>query len=387
MNLAFKDIRFNFARFMLTVAGIGFLIAASIGMVGLYRGIIADALLVIDKIGTDLWVVQGQRQGPFSESSSVPASLDERVRSIPNTTNVRRYVQFSYQFEHNGRQRRAAISGLDYPTDKGGWLDLVYGRNLNAGHHEAIADLGVGLALGEHIVLGHDTFRIVGLTKGMVDMSGDAMIFISLNDAITLAATRTPEEVLLTRARAANAKTSGTGAGDDSASRHVGAVLVSVPSAADMEKVRAALMRWGDVNVLSTKEQHDLLLNQRLWRLRVQILAFTAVLLAVMALVISVIVYTMTIEKLHQIAMLKLIGARNSLIISMIVQQAALIGIGGFGLGLILANLIFPYFPRRIVIEPADLAMLFAAVAAISGLASLFGISRALRVRAQEVLS
>lgn len=68
MNLAFKDIRFNLPRFMLTALGVAFLMTASIGMVGLYRGIVADALLVIERIGADLWVVQGGRQGPFSVS-------------------------------------------------------------------------------------------------------------------------------------------------------------------------------------------------------------------------------------------------------------------------------------------------------------------------------
>ena len=146
-------------------------------------------------------------------------------------------------------------------------------------------------------------------------------------------------------------------------------------------------MRWGDANVISKAEQRDLLLNQRLWRLRVQILAFTSVLLLVTAIVISLILYTMTMEKLHQIALMKLLGAENSRIVSMILQQAALIGLFGFALSLLLANTVFPWFPRRIVMLPSDLAMLFAILCVICVIASWFGIARALKVRAQEVLS
>ena len=65
MNLAIKDIRYSFGRFLLTAAGVGFLITASIGMIGLYRGIVADALLLIEHIGADLWVVQGGHSGPL----------------------------------------------------------------------------------------------------------------------------------------------------------------------------------------------------------------------------------------------------------------------------------------------------------------------------------
>ena len=151
--------------------------------------------------------------------------------------------------------------------------------------------------------------------------------------------------------------------------------------------MRRAILAWGDANVLGRADQRNLLLDQRLWRLRVQILAFTGVLLVVMAIVISLIIYMLTQEKRHQIAMLKLIGARNGVIVGMISVQAYLIGAGGLALGLGLSKLIFPFFPRRVVIDPADIALLALAIAVISGLASLLGISRALKVRAQEVLS
>jgi putative ABC transport system permease protein len=146
-------------------------------------------------------------------------------------------------------------------------------------------------------------------------------------------------------------------------------------------------MAWGDANVLSKADQENLLLNQRLWRLRVQILAFTAVLLVVMAIVISLIIYMLTMEKRHQIAMLKLIGARNSVIVRMIAEQSYLIGAGGLLGGIALAKLIFPFFPRRVVLDPGDVGLLALAVALICGFASVLGISRALKVRAQEVLS
>jgi len=167
----------------------------------------------------------------------------------------------------------------------------------------------------------------------------------------------------------------------------IAAVLVRLAPNADPARVRAAIGRWGDANVLSQAQQRDLLLNQRLWRLRIQILAFTAVLLLVTSIVVALIIYTLTMEKLHQIALLKLIGARNGVIVSMILQQAALIGISGFALAVLLAHLVFPHFPRRIVILASDLGILFTILCALCTLASWFGIARALKVRAQEVLA
>jgi putative ABC transport system permease protein len=378
MNLAFKDIRFNLGRFVMTAAGVGFLVTASIGMVGLYRGIVADALLIIDGIGADLWVVQGERSGPFAESSAIAATMDRRVEGLPGVADVRRFFQMSQQFRFQGQDLRAALTGVDFPRDDGSWITLEGGRRLASGHFEAIADVSTGLSIDDVVRFGQDDYRIVGTTRGMVDATGDGLVFVTINDILTIAAQRTSEEVLLARADPTRRA---------SAAARIAAVLVRLHPGVDASALDAAIAAWGDANVVSHAEQRSLLLDQRLWRLRVQILAFTAVLLVVMAIVISLIIYTLTIEKLHQIAMLKLIGARNAVIVAMIAEQAALIGAGGFAFGLMLSNLIFPYFPRRVVIDRGDLAMLALAIAVICAFASLLGISRALNVRAQEVLS
>lgn len=387
MNLALKDVRHNFGRFVMTAAGVAFLVTASIGMIGLYRGIVADALLVIDRIGADLWVVQGGRAGPFSESSAIASDMDRRVESVAGDATVRRFVQVSQQFDYQGRSLRASLTGLDYPKDTGAWVPLIAGRHLTNGHFEAIADVSVGLRLGAVVRLGQDDFTIVGLAAGMVDMGGDGLLFVTVNDAKAIAQRRTSEEVLLARSRAgtpATATTDGSSVAQDS---KIAAVLVKLNPAADEAAVRRAIMAWGDANVLSRADQRSLLLDQRLWRLRIQILAFTGVLQVVMAIVISLIIYMLTQEKRHQIAMLKLIGARNGVIVRMIAGEAYLIGAGGLVLGLGLSKLIFPWFPRRVVMDPADIAMLGLVIAIICGFASLLGIWRALKVRAQEVLS
>lgn len=54
MNLAAKDIRHNLARFALTTFGIGLLLMIVMGMAGIYRGLVAEAVLLVDKIGADL---------------------------------------------------------------------------------------------------------------------------------------------------------------------------------------------------------------------------------------------------------------------------------------------------------------------------------------------
>ncbi|GLK86037.1 ABC transporter permease [Ancylobacter defluvii] len=387
MNLAFKDACHAPARFALTSFGVAFLLTAVIGMVGLYRGVVEDALLIIERIDADLWVVQGERAGPFAEASAVAADVDRRVAGVPGVADVRRFSQFSQQFDFAGRMRRATVTGVDVPADDGRWLTLIAGRWLGAGRYEAVADAVTGLRIGDRVTLARDVYEIVGLTRGMVDSAGDGLLFVVINDATVIAQRRTSEEIHL--ARAAHGSSGAASADTSSVAQDskIAAVLVRLDPAADHARVRAAIARWGDVAVLSTAEQRDLMLNARLWKLRLQILAFTLLILLITALVVSLIVYTMTIEKLHQIALLKLIGARERVVAGMIGQQAALIGFGGFLAAIGVSRLIFPLFPRRVVLLPSDLALLALLLAVICAVAAFVGIARASRVQAREVLS
>ena len=103
--------------------------------------------------------------------------------------------------------------------------------------------------------------------------------------------------------------------------------------------------------------------------------------------VMTLILYTLTLDKLHSIAMLKLIGARNSVITGMILQQSLIIGILAFGIARFFGQWGYPHFPRRVVLVAGDLWMLFCIVIAISVLASAAGIIKAMRTNAGEVLS
>ena len=104
------------------------------------------------------------------------------------------------------------------------------------------------------------------------------------------------------------------------------------------------------------------------------------ILLVVSAVVIALIIYTMTMEKLKQIATLKLIGAPDRTIVGLIVQQAlALGGIGWlFGLGILMA--IKDYFPRRVVLEPQNALVLGGIIFAVCIVSSGLGVRAALKI-------
>jgi putative ABC transport system permease protein len=151
MNLAFKDIRKNLGRFVMTTIGIGMLLMIVMGMAGIYRGLLEDVTFLINKIGADLWIVQQDTRGPFAELSRVPTNLVYRAQAVPGVASAREFVFHTIQREHRGALLRMSILGLSWPEDKGDWLQLVAGRPLRENHYEMIADKSLGLELGEKL--------------------------------------------------------------------------------------------------------------------------------------------------------------------------------------------------------------------------------------------
>lgn len=97
-------------------------------------------------------------------------------------------------------------------------------------------------------------------------------------------------------------------------------------------------------------------------------------------LVIAHIIYTMTMEKLKQIATLKLIGAPDRTIIGLIVQQALIFGASGLGIGLMLILLVKDNFPRRVVLEPFNALVLAGIILVVCLVASGLGVRAAMKV-------
>jgi putative ABC transport system permease protein len=403
MNLATKDIRHNFGRFALTTVGIGLLLMIVMGMGGIYRGLISDATLLVQKIGADLWLVQGDTRGPFAEISRVPANLEDRARAVPGVAESRRFVSHTIQRTYQGHPLRMVVQGLAWPEDTGDWIPLTDGRSLRQAHYELIADRSLGIPLGAVLPLGKNRYRVVGLTTGMVGSGGDGLAFFTVSDAQAIQFDVPGEAMRLERA-ARQARVGGEDIGQMNplllersgglsgsipalAAPQVSAVMVTLRPGADAVGVAATFATWPDITVYTTQQQVDLLLSGMVEKARRQLGLFRVLLIIISTIIMALIIYTLTLDKIHDIALLKLIGARNRVIVGLILQQALLIGSLGFGLAYWLGTFAFPRFPRRVVIENIDLLQLAGIVFAISVLASLMGILKAMRVEPNKVLS
>ena len=120
---------------------------------------------------------------------------------------------------------------------------------------------------------------------------------------------------------------------------------------------------------------------------RRQLGLFRVLLTLIAAIIMALILYTLTLEKIHSIALLQLIGARKPVILGLILQQALMLGFGGYGIAYVLGQQLFPLFPRRVIVTGDDLLQLAVIVLAISFASSVLGIWKALLVKPNEALS
>jgi putative ABC transport system permease protein len=376
MNLALRDIRHKLARFIVTCLGLSLLLGVVVSMAGIYRGMIADALALPRSIQADIWVVQGGTGGPFAESSRIPGDTREMISRIYGVEEAGSFTSQTVQIKHNGRLLRLQVIGFE-PGRFGEPVNLDAGRGITRSHYELIADRKSGLAVGDRLEVARDVYTVVGLTHGLTNFSGDSVVYMTLQDAQELQFDLTPPESRRDAARGAKRPNTDI----------VNAVMVRLAPNFAAAEVADTVRRWKHLSVLTDDEQAQLLTRWVIENARRQLGLFMAILSVVSAVIIALIVYTLTMEKLREIATLKLIGAPDRTIIGLILQQALLMGIVGFLVGTALVAVTKDSFPRRVVMESADLGVLFGVVVVVCLLASALGVRVAIRVDPSRALT
>jgi putative ABC transport system permease protein len=300
--------------------------------------------------------------------------------------------------ERKGNQFRFFLIGYDL-NGFGGPPEILAGRNIRQKHYEMVVAKGMKMEIGEKIRLGLHEYTVVGITGKVVSSSGDPAAFVSLADAQDIQFKKDNDAIRNDRERIganlagiqtlspAQAKFLKQNIAAITESTHiVNTVVVRLAPGANLQEVQERISRWNHFRPISVEEQTKILTKGMIEKARMQLGLFRIILLVISAVIISLIIYTSTLDKIRVIATLKLIGAQNRVIIGMILQQSLLMGVIAYGIGYALILLTYENFPRRIVLEPFDLQALFVIVVAICIIASFVGIRKALKIEPAEAL-
>ncbi len=388
ISLAGRDILHSWTKFVFTGVGLGLLIGVTLTMAGVYRGMVDDAVMLLKNSGADLWVVQKDTQGPYAEASSLRDDVYRSVLGMPGVARAGNVTYLTMQVRRDAADVRAMVVGI--AADQPGQPDyLVAGRHIARGHYEAVADVKTGFQLGDRIKIRRHEFSVVGLSQRMVSSGGDPMVFIPLADAQEAQFLKDNDAIVNDRARnAANPALNRPGVpglleavtASQSSNHNVNAVLVQINPGADPETVAEPIRRWKHLQVFTRAQMEDILVAKLIATSAKQIGMFLVILAIVSAAIVAFIIYTMTLGKLREIAVLKLIGTRDRTIAGMILQQALGLGLIGFLVGKLSATVWAPAFPKYVLLETGDAVRGFVVVMIICALASTVAIRVALRV-------
>ena len=107
------------------------------------------------------------------------------------------------------------------------------------------------------------------------------------------------------------------------------------------------IANWLYFSVYTSQEEIDLMLRGRLAKARMQLLTFRVILLIVSMVILTLVIYTFTMEKIRSIAIMKLMGAANWVIIRLVLEQSLLLTLSSFIIGWLIISQTQDFFPGR----------------------------------------
>ena len=239
---------------------------------------------------------------------------------------------------------------------------LVAGRPITRSHYEAVADVTDRVSARRprphppprvHGGRAHAPHGVVGRRPDDLRPLKDAqeVQFLKDNDALVNERARTAANPALNRPAFPGLLEAVQA---NQANRSVNTVLLRLAPGADEAAVAGEIRRWKHLEAYTRADMDEILVAKLIATSARQIFMFLVILSVVSAAIVAFIIYTMTLNKVREIAVLKLIGARNRTIAGMILQQALGLGAIGFIVGRTAARLWAPVFPKYVLLLPGD---------------------------------
>lgn len=337
IHAAVRDLFHRRRRYLISSFGCALVFAMSLVMTGLSAAFGVEWQRTVEALGAEGFLTPAQLSGPFTGASpfeaerlpdgAAPLAFAVQTATATGTT-ASEPVTVAMMGVQAGSTHEPRVSG---------------GRQLS-GTGEVLASNRSPFGVGDRVRISGRSFEVVGTLAELSVNGGMPGVVVSLADA---------QEILF---RGLPLVTAGIVAGD------VGAV--APPSGLQVQTAAAA-----------TEDALRLLASAR------RSIDFVKVLLwVVAALIVGSVTFLSVIERLRDFAVFKAIGTSAGSIAAGVVLQAVALALVSSLLGAAIGWLIAPAFPMPVAISATATVLLPALGSAVGAVASLFGLSRVLRV-------
>lgn len=114
ISLAQRDIAHSLGKFLTTSAGIGMLLGVVLIMIGVYRGLVDDANILLKDTQAKLWIVQQDTLGPFAENSRLHEDVKYQIKAFEGIKDVSALTFQNLQLYRNNQPIRVLRWGTTF---------------------------------------------------------------------------------------------------------------------------------------------------------------------------------------------------------------------------------------------------------------------------------
>ncbi len=313
ISLARKNLLREKGRFIVSLFGVAFAVLLMLLLLGLYRGWGEQAADFVSKSAADVWVMQKGAMDISHSFSIIPNTMEETLRGVDGVEQAHLLVRRGMTLDVKGKEAKTAIFGFDVTSGFGGPTRLEKGSG-KPGRGEIIVDASFAkkhdLRVGDELPILGRPFRIIGISAGGPIFQ---YTFISIEEAREIFDMKDISNY----------------------------VLVSLKPGADVEDVMTQIRKilpGTEVQVRETFAENN---KQEIVDIFLPIIAVLVVVSFCVGLtVISLTIYAATIEKAREFGVLKAVGAPDRHLARIVLEQSAVAGIAGGGVGIGLTYLV-----------------------------------------------
>jgi putative ABC transport system permease protein len=351
IDLARKILLHDRTRFLITVSGVGFAVTLVFVQIGLFRGLMENASLTIERTDADLWVTA--RNTPNVDfSNTFSETLVNRVRSVPGVARADNLiVWFGRVSLPNGANENAVVYALE---DFARWglpwrLEAGDPRDLRRGKYVILDDSATKrfgpFRVGDYREINGQRLKIIGRTRGAKSFTTNPIAFMDYRVAQSLMRQELHNRTTYVVVKLAP--------GADT-----GAVADEIRRRLPYNDVRPR-GEWASRSESYWTDSTGLGLNMMMT-------VFLGCVVGVV--VVAQTLYTSTMEHLKEFATVKAIGGTNRDIYAILGKQAAIAAVAGFALGAALAYGLRPVMAGidlKLIIAPRLAAYVFVGTLAL----------------------
>lgn len=323
ISIARKNLFAEKVKFIASITGVGLAILMILTLMGIYFGTIAAARAIPENSQADFWVVERGTNDLYYTASILPSGFENSLEELPGIISAQAIINHTTQIEINGKEVTTAIIGFDYKKDMGGPWKIEQGKSIfNDG--EVVVDRSLAkkhhLQLGDQLQIGEQQFEIVGISSE-TNAFVFQYLFISFEDA----------KRVFNQSQIVSYYFLKTA--DKDLSDLQESVATIIPNS-EVKTIQA--IADGNASVISSS-------FLPIVGLLVLIGLFVGI------TVISLTIYSSTMEKTREFGILKALGTKNQKLYSIVFEQTLISSLSGYFLGLlfyaIIQRLAFEFIP------------------------------------------